>query len=116
MSKNRESIISLFLKNIRQCDIVRLLAVPQQTVSKAIKRYLELGNTQDRARSGRPRTENNARNRKIIRDRIKRNSRVSMRKISRETGIKRESVRLIAKNELGLRPYKLQRAQLLTEK
>ena len=51
MSKNRESIISLYLKNIRQCDIVRRLAVAKQTVSKAIKRYLELGNTQDRAKS-----------------------------------------------------------------
>ena len=71
MSKNRESIISLFLKNIRQCDIVRRLAVPKQTVSKAIKRYIEQGNTQDRPSSGRPRTENTTRNRKIIRDRIK---------------------------------------------
>jgi hypothetical protein len=38
-----------------------------------------------------------------------------MRKISRETGINREAVRLIAKNELGLKPYKLQKVQLLTD-
>ena len=42
--------------------------------------------------------------------------RVSMRKIARKTGINRESARLIAKNELGLRPYKLQKVQLLTDK
>ena len=36
--------------------------------------------------------------------------------MARETGINRESVRRIVKNELGLKPYKLQKAQLLTEK
>ena len=42
--------------------------------------------------------------------------RESMRKIARETGINRESARLIAKNELGLRPYKLQKVQLFADK
>ena len=105
MANNRTAIISLFLNNIRQCDIARQLKIPHQTVSKAITRYQELGNDMDRPRSGRPRTKNTAKTRKYIRDRIKRNSRVSMRKIARETGINRESARLIAKNELGLRPY-----------
>jgi DDE superfamily endonuclease len=39
-----------------------------------------------------------------------------MRKISRETGISRTAVINIAKNEFNLRPYKLQKAQLLTER
>ena len=116
MANNRTAIISLFLNNIRQCDIARQLKIPHQTVSKAIKRYQELGNDMDRSRSGRPRTKNTAKTRKCIHDRIKRNSRVSMKKIARETGINRESARLIAKNELGLRPYKLQKVQLLTDK
>jgi hypothetical protein len=38
-----------------------------------------------------------------------------MRKVARETGIKRESLRLFAKNELKLKAYKLQKAQLLTD-
>ena len=45
---------------------------------------------------------------------VQRNSTVSMRKISRETGISRESVRQIDKQELRLKPYKLQRVKLLT--
>ncbi|KAM8711927.1 hypothetical protein ACLKA7_012438 [Drosophila subpalustris] len=47
--------------------------------------------------------------------RVKRNSRISMRKIARETGLKRESVRQMAKKHLGLKPYKLQKVQLLTD-
>ena len=38
-----------------------------------------------------------------------------MRKIARETELKRETVRKIAKEELGLRPYKLQKAHFLSE-
>ncbi|UYV72585.1 hypothetical protein LAZ67_9003861 [Cordylochernes scorpioides] len=48
-------IIELF----RQCEIVRLLKVPQQTVSKAIHRFNELGHEGDRAGRGRKRTANN---------------------------------------------------------
>ena len=55
-------------------------------------------------------------NREVIKKRIKRNHRISLNKVARETGINRESVRRIVKNELGLKPYKLQKAQLLTEK
>ena len=76
MANNRTAIISLFLNNIRQCDIARQLKIPHQTVSKAIKRYQELDNDMDRPRSGRPRTKNTAKTRKCIRARIKRNSRV----------------------------------------
>ena len=55
-------------------------------------------------------------NRELIKKRIKRNHRIFLHKVARETGINRESVRRIVKNELGLKPYKLQKVQLLTEK
>ena len=93
MSNKRSTILELFRKGMRQCDIVRLLNVPKQTVSKAVNRFKELGNDGRRSGSGRRRTVNTSANRQIIRKRIKRNSRVSMRKIAHETGMKRESVR-----------------------
>lgn len=45
----------------------------------------------------------------IIKKRIDRNTRVSMRRINREV------VRQMAKNELGFKPYKLQKVQVLTD-
>nr|CAD2183221.1 unnamed protein product [Meloidogyne enterolobii] len=42
--------------------------------------------------------------------------RPSVRKLARETGISEMTVRQIAKNELELNPYNIQKAQLLTEK
>ncbi|UYV67198.1 hypothetical protein LAZ67_4004360 [Cordylochernes scorpioides] len=58
-----------------------------KTVSKAIRRFNELGHEGDRAGRGRKRTANL----EIIKKRIQRNSRVSMRKIARETGISKSS-------------------------
>ena len=43
MSNNSVAIISLYEAGMRQCDIVRQLAIPRLTVSRAIKRYQELG-------------------------------------------------------------------------
>lgn len=50
-----------------------------------------------------------------MKKRITRNCRASVRKIAREIGVNRESVRLIAKNELHLKPHKLQKVHLLTD-
>ena len=112
MSNKRSAILELFRKGMRQCDIVRLLNVPKQTVPKAVNRFKELGHDGRRPGSGRRRTVNTSVNCQIIRKRVKRNSRVSMRKIACETGMKRESVRQMAKRELNLMPYKV---QLLTD-
>ena len=58
---------------------------------------------------------NTPRNRKIIKKRIWRNPRTSIRKIARETGISNTSVHKMATEVLGLKPYKLQKVQLLTD-
>ena len=115
MSSNCSAIVPLHQLGKRNCESARKLCIACSLVSRAIKRFKELGNKSDRHERGRKRTVNSSNNRKIIKKRVERNSRVSMRKIARETGINRESVRLIAKKELGLKPYKLQKCQLLTD-
>jgi len=115
MSNRRIAILHLHDQGKRNCEIVRLLGVRGDMVSKTIKRFKEVGHAGDRPGRGRKRTVNTSQNRQIIKKRIQRNSLVSMRKIARETGMSRESVRNIAKNELGLKPYKLQKGQGLTQ-
>ncbi|GBM01374.1 hypothetical protein AVEN_135796-1 [Araneus ventricosus] len=116
MSSKRSAILELFKRGKRQCEIVRLLNVPRQTASDAICRFKELGNHGRRPGSGRKHTVNASKNRKAIKKRVQRNPRVSMRKIARDMGISDRSVRRMAKTELGLKPYKFQNFQLLTEK
>ncbi|UYV68357.1 hypothetical protein LAZ67_5004044 [Cordylochernes scorpioides] len=55
---NFVQLLRCFVKRKRQCEIVRLLKVPQQTLSKAIHRFNEFGHEGDRAGRGRKRTAN----------------------------------------------------------
>ncbi|XP_054715384.1 uncharacterized protein LOC129224863 [Uloborus diversus] len=115
MSNKRVAILELFRQGKRQCEIVRLLGVGKDLVSKAFKQYKKLGHDGRRPGSVRKRTVNTSANRKIIKKRVQRNPRVSMRKIAHETGISDRSVHRIAKEELNLKAYKLQKVQLLTD-
>ncbi|GFU41369.1 uncharacterized protein TNCV_3011831 [Trichonephila clavipes] len=94
----------------------RLLNIPRQIVSDAICRLKYIGNDSRRAGSWRKRTVNISKNHKAIEKRVQRNPRVSVRQITRDMGISDRSVRRIAKTELGLKPYKLRKFQLLIEK
>ena len=58
MSNKPSATLELFRKGMRRCDIVRLLTVPKQTVSKAVNRFKELGHYGRRPGSGRRRTIN----------------------------------------------------------
>ena len=98
---------------MRQCDIVRQLVIPRLTVSCAIKRYQELGNSQDRPRSGRPLTAVTPENINKVRCRIRRSTEQSMGKMAKDLKI---SVRKIVKVKLGLRNYKLNRAYFLHDR
>uniref|UniRef100_A0A914CDJ0 Transposase Tc1-like domain-containing protein n=1 Tax=Acrobeloides nanus TaxID=290746 RepID=A0A914CDJ0_9BILA len=67
-------------------------------------------------RSGRPRTSRTLRLIKVVRERIRRNPRRSMRKMVKELRISEGSVRNIVKKDLRLRLYKLKKTHLLTKK
>ncbi|GFU76305.1 uncharacterized protein TNCV_527851 [Trichonephila clavipes] len=95
---------------------IRLLNVPRQTVSDAICRFKELGNDGRRPESEPKCTVNTSKNHKAIEKRVQRSIRVSMRQITRGMGISDRLVRRIAKTELGLKPYKLRKVQLFTER
>lgn len=112
----RAAIIELHLRGNRNCEIVRQLGIDKRTVSRAISRFRELGGLEDRPRAGRPATADTPRNRNIIRNRIRRNSKRSKRKMARDLRIDEKSVRNIVKKKLKLHSYKMQKAHLLTEK
>ena len=117
MERQRSAIIELFVNGKRQCDIMKLLNIPKERrkfVYNTILRYRETGGVKDRCRSGLPITVTTSRMKKIIQDRIRRNPRRSMRKLSSQLKISRTSVHKIVKSTLGLFSYKRRKVLYLS--
>ena len=111
----RASIISLHATGKKLLVIANSLGVPVRSVRYAIKRYKEIGGLQDRPRSGRPVTIRTTRNKDVIKKRIQRNPRRSMRGLAKSLKISERSVRRIVKDDLGYRSYKFIKGQALTD-
>ena len=114
-SIHRESIIHLHKNGLSEREISNRLTVRRNVLYKTIQRFNELGNSGDRSRRGRPPTVLTKTNVKMVADRIRRNPQRSVRKMSREMGISRTSLRRIAGEKLNLYAYKKARCPLLTE-
>ncbi|EYC34439.1 hypothetical protein Y032_0001g415 [Ancylostoma ceylanicum] len=91
-----------------------MLDVDPRTVRRAISRFRDTGGITDRPRSGRPRTAVVRKNVEIIRKRIGRNPKRSMRKMAEDLKISDRSVRRIVQGKLNCRSYRLQKCQALT--
>lgn len=112
--ENRAAIVTLYRTGKGASSIARVLKMSERTVRYTITRFNEHGGLLDRPRSGRPRTACTATNRSIIKKRIERNPRRSMRQMARTLDISERSVRRIVK-DLGCHPYKLIKGHALTE-
>ena len=112
MPNQRDRILVLHEQGMPNCDIARTIGAAPPYLRRTIKRFQELDHTGDGPRSGRKSTINTTRNRQVIEKRSN-EIRVSMRRIACGTIISLESVPRIAKQVLQLKPYKLQRIQLL---
>ena len=79
-----------------------------------IERFQELGTSVELLKSGRPRSSNTPEVRHKIKARLDRNQRHSLIKVTKDIKVMRESVLRIAKDVLKVKPFKLQKARLLT--
>ncbi|KAK2578444.1 hypothetical protein KPH14_001061 [Odynerus spinipes] len=111
----RITVAELHKFGMKTADIVRTTGFKQRTVYKIVKCLKETGGTMDRPRSGRPITVTTPENINKVRWRIRRNSEVSMRRMAKNLGINRESVRNIVEKKLKLRSYKIARVHFLNE-
>ena len=109
MEKERAAIVELFLKGKTQSEIMKLLKIPEtrrKLIFRTIKRFNEIGSLLDRPRSGCPVSVSTIRMRKVVRSRVLRNPRRSVRKMAKELKISRGSLQNIVKKDLGLSSYK----------
>ena len=90
MEAKRSKIISLFECGKSAGEIFKMLGqenFSRKLIYRTIKIYKETGSLNDKARSGRPRTEKTIGLKAKVQKRIVRNPRRSMRKMARDFGV-----------------------------
>ncbi|KIH66532.1 hypothetical protein ANCDUO_03140 [Ancylostoma duodenale] len=112
----RAVIIEMYKRGLPSKKISSLLGSPIRTVQNAIKRFKELGTNADRRGRGRKHTVVVPRMIKTVRELIRRNPRRSMRKMARNLGIGRTSVRKIVRKKLNLRSFRMRTAHFLNDR
>ncbi|XGW14815.1 hypothetical protein V3C99_000802 [Haemonchus contortus] len=112
---HRATIAHLVDEGCSAAEIARTLHINDKTVRRIVARNRERGHHLSLPKSGRPRTVNVPRIRKVIKKRISRNDTVSMIKIASDLHISRRSVQNIVKCELDLHSYRFFRGQMLSE-
>ena len=117
MVDTRAKIISHYLSGNTPTEILKKLKIKKvnrMMVHRTIKRYNDTKAITDRPRSGRPPAARSIRLRKAVRSRIARNPRRSMRKMAKELGVNRESLRKLVHYDLGLKSLKRKTVHHLT--
>jgi transposase len=90
------------------------LDISRDLVARTVKRLNETGTTQDRPRSGRPRSVRTPALVNKVYHRLRRNPQQSPNKLATKLKTSRTTMRRIIKDDLGLRPYKKRKVHGLT--
>ena len=110
----RSTIVKLHSREKSVTEISRELGMHKQSVFQVISHFQKLGSLNDHQRSRRPRIANTLETRRKVQNTIHQNPKRSIRKMVQNLRISDKRVQHIVKSELGLRPFKLQNAHLLT--
>lgn len=117
MEAKRQLIEFHYRRGLSNIDIFKAVkphGINSMMVWRVVKRLKETRSTNDRPRSGRPRSIRTADRIKRIREKIRRIPERSARKLAQEEGINRESMRTILHVDLGLRAYRKRKIHGLT--
>lgn len=111
----REIIIEKYGDGETISVIAKSLKMLRSSLSRIVNRWKKLGTTEKKPSPGRPRNIRNKQLVKVVRNRVLRNSKVNCRKMARELQKSRMTIHRVLRNDLGLKAYKLQIRQKLTE-
>ena len=115
MSDKRAAIIQLHRAGKTNSEILKLLKAPRSTVYHTVSRFKELQSTDDRPRSGRPRSSRTPKVINAVKARIRRNPKRSMRAMARDMNVSEKTIRNIVKIDLKMSSFKMQTRQYLTD-
>lgn len=116
MDFKRNSVIALYLAGKSNSVIVKELQhlkINKMFVSRTINRYNDTGSVKKRYGGGPKKIATNPDMIRKVKARIQRNPRQRARKIAEEMHISDRSIRRILKNNLHMKPYKIQKVHEL---
>lgn len=119
MDFKRNSVVALYLAGKSQPAIVRELEhlkVNKVFVYRTITRYNDTGSIAKRHGGGHQKTATSREMVQKVKKRLERNPRRSANQMAKELKISDRSIRRILKNDLKVKPYKIQKAHDLTPK
>lgn len=118
MKEFRPAILRMHQGGVAKRKIARLLRIPESTVRYAIERFEETGTNEDRQGRGPKITARTQRNVQRAKGMIQRNPTTranSTRKLAKKLRTSPSSVWRMLREDLGLKPFKYQKRQTLTE-
>lgn len=118
--------VCYLVKTMKQTrkDVAKLFGVGRKRVENAVKRFEETESHKDRAGKGRKRTARNEDKIQEAQELLQQNTHTkirnnesgnSTRKLGKKLNISHESARQILRKDLGLKPWKKQEGQKLTD-
>ncbi|CAK9817980.1 hypothetical protein ANTPLA_LOCUS9580 [Anthophora plagiata] len=116
MDFKRNSVIAAYLAGKSVPSIVRELqhlSMNKMFAHRTINRYNDIGSVKKRYNGGRKKTATNTEMVRKVKKRIEQNPKRSVNKMAKELNVSRWSIRQILKNELLLKPYKIQKVHEL---
>ena len=114
MTENRAAIVALHRAGKSNSDIAKTLSIRRSTVWKALKRFNQRGDLSDRLRSSRPRSQRSKPMIKRIREKIRRNSKRSIRRLAKTSEMNTRTMRRLVHEDLKMFSFALQKRQALS--
>ena len=112
---DRNSIINLHKKGLKNTEIAKALRINRLTVWRTLKRFGERGDATDRPRSGRPRTARTKKRIKAVAEKMRRCPKRSIRKMTKEHKISERTMRRLVKDDLKKKSLKIEKKQSLSQ-